>query len=363
MKKAISLLLALVMCLSLCACGSNQKSPDSTSQHVTDQTVTTEIKNTETNTEITVTVCASAFSGKDSSDISAFVAEHNFDSFSENEDGSVTITMSRSAKDSAIEYFKDIIDKTFETVRNDYHGEGDLFESVISVSCDDGFTEINYIVDKDTYSVWITAYESAFKQNIAWYKALTGVAPEDVSLIIRYTYEGEDTPFREIDLDFTKRTPKEESQPEETEASTASAQLIQDGDEIIIEDYCKFTVVGWDSVNEITRNGVKMGTGSTNENNTIIRITLDYINTSNSEQKTKNNVEYARDDDLLQSAILTYDGEYTYIGGCGCWSDLIPLTQDDLYIFFNVPKTILDSDGSIDIEFQILDQVFTYTVR
>ena len=152
------------------------------------------------------------------------------------------------------------------------------------------------------------------------------------------------------------------SEQEETKTSTLT-QHIQDGDKITIDDYCEFTVIGWDSVDEITRNGMKMITGPTNENNTLVRLTLDYTNTSKNEQKLSNNVKHVSKDDLLQAATLTYDTEYSYIGGCGCWSKLIPLTRDNLYIFFNVPKSILESDKPIVMEFKISEQTFKYTVR
>jgi len=357
MKKILSLLLVMALVLGLCACGNTGNDADTESDT---ESVT---KAPETETEITVSVCASAFDGKDSSDISAFIKEHGFDSFTENEDGTVTIKMSNAAKDTAVEYFKGNIDLALETARNDNHGEGELFESVISVSCNEDYSEINYSIDKDTYNYWMILYEEVYKQNVAWYQALCGIAPEDVALVVRYTYAGEKVPFYESEKDFTKRAPKEGSEQEESENDSTAVQVIQDGDKIVIEDYCEFTVIGWDSVDEITRNGMKMLTGTTNENNTIIRLTLDYTNTSKEEQKLRNDTKHVKDGDLLQAATLTYDKDYNYVGGCGSWSDLIPLTRDDVYIFFNVPKTVLESDKSIDMEFKILDKVFKYTVR
>jgi len=357
MKKTFSLLFIIVLVLGLCACGNTSNDADNTQA-----TIDTESETKAT--EITISVCGSAFDGKDGSDISAFIKEHGFDSFTENEDGTVTIKMSNSAKDKAIEYFKGNIDLALEMARNNNHGEGELFESVISVSCNEDYSEINYSIDKDTYRYLMHLYEDVYKQNVAWYQALCGIAPEDVALVIRYTYAGEKAPFYESKIDFTKRSPKEGSElKEESENDSTVVQVIQDGDKIVIEDYCEFTVIGWDSVDEISRNGMKMLTGTTNENNTIIRLTLDYTNTSKEEQKLRNDAKHVKDGDLLQAATLTYDNDYNYVGGCGSWSDLIPLTRDNVYIFFNVPKSVLESDKSINMEFKILNQVFKYTVR
>ena len=141
-------------------------------------------------------------------------------------------------------------------------------------------------------------------------------------------------------------------------------RALQDNDIVTIDDFCEFTVVGWENVDAITANGMKMITRDMNdESKTIVLLKLDYTNSSSEEQFVNLYAESAHEHDVLQSAKLTFDRDYTYDGGSGCWSDLTPLANAELYFIFTVPKTVVESDGSIILEFQIQDQAFTYTVR
>ena len=347
MKRLITWVMMLAVMAALCACG---KSGDNTSAG---------------KASVSVTVCAGAFSGEDDGDIEAIVKDKKFESFSNNADGSVTFTMTETAKKNALADAKEQIDTGIRSWSEDSHGDGELFACVRDVTCNDDVTEIKVVVDPETYSSWAKLYESYFCEWAAWYQALSGVEPKDVRLDIKYYNEGETEPFEVTNIDFVTRAPKAEDISEETPApQPTETRVLKDGDAVKIEDYCDFTVVGWDNVDAITANGMKMITRDMDDaDKTIVRLTLNYTNLSTEEQGVNLYAENARDDEVLKSATLTFDGKYTYDGGSGCWSDLTPLANAELYIIFTVPRTVIDSDGPIVLTFQIEDQVFSYTVR
>ncbi|MBQ9720534.1 MAG: hypothetical protein IJV64_07560 [Oscillospiraceae bacterium] len=347
MKRLIAWVMLVAVVAALCACG---KSGDNTSAD---------------KAALSVTVCAGAFSGKDDADIEAIVQDRKFEGFSNNADGSVTFAMTESAKKNALADAKDQIDTGIHSWSQDSHGDGELFTSVREVTCNEDVTEIKVVVDPETYKSWIKAYESYFCVWAAWYQALSGVEPKDVKLDIKYYNEGETEPFEVTSIDFVTRTPKSESPGEETPApQPTESRTLKDGDAVHIDDYCDFTVVGWDNVDAITANNMKMITRDMNDaDKTIVRLTLNYTNLSAEVQGVNLYAEHAREDEVLKSATLSFDGKYSYDGGSGCWSDLTPLANVELYIIFTVPRTVVEADGSIVLTFQIEDQVFTYTVR
>ena len=247
-----------------------------------------------------------------------------------------------------------------------YATPGGNFDSIEDVEVVDNGTTIRVLLNEENVSVFVRLAMLPYQPACAWYQALQGVEPEDVSLVAEFYYGDSAEPIDVMAFSDFMEVPEEsedEGDPSEDNGEEViPSRPIADGDTITIDDYCEFTVVGWDHVDEITKDGMLMITGSKGENDTIFRLTIKYTNLTATEQDT-GSIADGDENEFLKRAVLTYDDKYIYEGGSGCWGDLLPLSEQEVYIIFNVPKTIFESDAPIVLDFQIGDQAFTYTAR
>ena len=160
MKKFISCLLALVLALSVTACGGStetppEKEPEVHTQAPENQEQETESKGIEVDEgllDVDITLPASIFSEEDMTafDPDAYAAEQGFKKAVLNDDGSVTVTMSKKGHK-----------KLMEEMHEEYAAQ---FDSMVGAEDTPYITDIEYNDDfsKVTYYVSKAEYENAF---------------------------------------------------------------------------------------------------------------------------------------------------------------------------------------------------------
>ena len=127
MKRLIAMILSLSMILSLAACGGGK------------------------NDQVEITLPASFFEDEDMSDFdaAAYAAENGFIDAKLNEDGSISIKMS---KDKHEEMVADMA-KTLETNFSDMIGSDEM-PFIKDIRHSDSFDSVSLVVDKDTYDTY-----------------------------------------------------------------------------------------------------------------------------------------------------------------------------------------------------------------
>lgn len=196
MKKLLSMMLALMMCLSLVSCGSGgQDAGDSADvQGQTDgqnsepqqaeepEEVAEEPEEPDT---ITITIPAILMEGET---VSGLVENENseyYQSATENEDGSVTVVMTMDQHGSFMEKVKEgLLETTAETFPSED------YPSIQSVEYSDDFTEMTMTVDYDAYSNSFDALASYIGiMACQIYQVLDGVNSDEVSITINVVDE------------------------------------------------------------------------------------------------------------------------------------------------------------------------------
>lgn len=159
MKITKIMALMLALCLALTACGTspaeNEKpdnSPDSTASSVP---VTPDEKESGQGIQVDdglltveVTIPASFYEGEDMStfDAETYASENDFKSAIVNEDGSVTITMTKKRHNSLMDDFRLTIDGAFAEMV-----EAEDTPYIKEINCSDNYDQIKIIVDMDGY--------------------------------------------------------------------------------------------------------------------------------------------------------------------------------------------------------------------
>lgn len=155
--KIIALMLALCLALTACSTPSaGNEEPDNSPSNAVSGTSETpnkkddndEIQVDEGLISIEITIPASFYEGEDMStfDADAYASENDFKSAVVNEDGSVTISMTKKRHNSLMDDFRTTINDAFEEMV----GAEDT-PYIKEINCSDNYDQIEIVVDKDGY--------------------------------------------------------------------------------------------------------------------------------------------------------------------------------------------------------------------
>jgi hypothetical protein len=144
MKKILALLITLTMVLSLCACSnsgtSNQEGADTTRSE--EESGGPAADKEELN--VTITLPASMYEGETEFDAEAYSKEQGFKETKVNEDGSISITMSKSRHVELMSKMKTDIDQSFAALVKE-------MPYIESITPEEGFSNIVIEVEKEGY--------------------------------------------------------------------------------------------------------------------------------------------------------------------------------------------------------------------
>lgn len=164
-KKMLSIILCFILVLSFAGCGqtasnpagdsnaSSSAAPDvATGESVTDTTASAQIEVEENLLTVDITLPASLFEGEDMTtfDASAYANEQGFSSAKVNEDGSITVTMTKAKYNDLLAEMSASLDTAFA----EFVG-AESTPYIKGITHNDNFTEVTMKVDR-------AAYENAF---------------------------------------------------------------------------------------------------------------------------------------------------------------------------------------------------------
>ncbi len=192
MKRFLAIFLALVMVLSLCACGGSKEAPKQETE--TDNTQT-ENANQETSglnegaiqvdeglLSLEITLPASVFEEETEESIKTAAEEKGIDSCKVNEDGSVTYKMSKSKHKEILKEMKTSLD---ESIVGMIDGE-DAVASFVKIEYADDFSKFDVYVDPNLYTGLDGLYIIVFYLYGTYYQAFEGKDINEIDVVVNF---------------------------------------------------------------------------------------------------------------------------------------------------------------------------------
>lgn len=174
-KKTISLLLVMSMSITLASCGGTTKAPEGTTQE------TNALKAEENLLSVELTIPASLI-GDDAATLDKEAKAAGVNEITQNEDGSVTIKMSKAAHQKMLDEYKGGIDESLAEMLNDK----ETYPSFTEITYNEDLTEFTVKVDPATYGDLeaLSAIGLYIAGNI--YQALNTVPEDQIKTIVNF---------------------------------------------------------------------------------------------------------------------------------------------------------------------------------
>lgn len=196
MKRVLALLLALVMTVSLCACGGGNEVPKQDAGTTNSQMESTGQTDKEASADkdgggievdegllsVEITMPATFFEEETEESIKASAEENGFDSCTVNEDGSVTYKMSKAKHKEMLAEMKISIDESIAEMIN---GE-EAVESFMKIEYADDLSKFDVYVDPAVYTEWDGFYVLAFYIYGAYYQAFEGKDMDSIDVVVNF---------------------------------------------------------------------------------------------------------------------------------------------------------------------------------
>lgn len=174
-KKTVPLLLIMSMSIILISCGSTTEAPEGTTQ------ATDTLKVEENLLSVELTIPASLV-GDDAATLDEEAKAAGVSEITQNEDGSVTMKMSKIAHQKMLDEFKGSIDESLTEILNDK----ETYPSLTEITYNEDLTEFTVKVDPATYGEFEAL--SAIGLHIAGnvYQALNAVPENQIKTIVNF---------------------------------------------------------------------------------------------------------------------------------------------------------------------------------
>lgn len=174
-KKTISLLLVISMSVTLISCGGTTKTPEGTTQE------TNTLKAEENLLSVELTIPASLI-GDDAATLDEEARAAGVSEITQNEDGSVTMKMSKIAHQKMLDEYKGGIDESLAEMLNDK----ETYPSFTEITYNEDLTEFTVKVDPATYGGLeaLSAIGLYIAGNI--YQALNTVPEDQIKTIVNF---------------------------------------------------------------------------------------------------------------------------------------------------------------------------------
>lgn len=170
-KKLTSIILSLLLILSFTGCAqSGANSTAGNNNGATTESTAAKIDTDEKLLTVDITLPASMFEGQDMSafDADAYADEQGFLSAKVNEDGSITVTMTKAKHTEMLDEMATSLDTTFAEFVN---GEDTAY--IKEITHNDDFTTVTMKVDKAAYENAFDFTPLAIGMSVAMYQAFT----------------------------------------------------------------------------------------------------------------------------------------------------------------------------------------------
>ena len=174
-KKTVSLLLIMSMSIILISCGSTTEAPEGTTQE------TNALKAEENLLSVELTIPASLI-GDDAATLDKEAKAAGVNEITQNEDGSVTMKISKAAHQKMLDEYKGGIDESLAEMLNDK----ETYPSFTEITYNEDLTEFTVKVDPATYGGLeaLSAIGLYIAGNI--YQALNAVPEDQIKTIVNF---------------------------------------------------------------------------------------------------------------------------------------------------------------------------------
>lgn len=164
MKRILSVLLSLFLCFGMIACGGSEKEESAKES----ETSNTAIEVDENLLSVDITIPASFFEGEDMTtfDTTAYVEENNFNEAAVNQDGSVTVTMTKARHKEIVAEMQASTEESYQELINNTD-----MPYIENISHNGGFKTVTVEVDRAGYdnafldmTPFVVGFQSMFYQ-------------------------------------------------------------------------------------------------------------------------------------------------------------------------------------------------------
>lgn len=181
-KKSLSFFLVMGMSVTLIACGSTTKAPETTTEAPESTTQTTDTLNAEKNLLSVELTIPSSLLEDDAAVLDEEAKAAGVKEITQNDDGSITMKMSKSAHKKLLDEFKVGIDEGITEILNDK----ETYPSLTEITYNDDLTEFTVKVDSNTYGGFegLSALALYISGNV--YQALNATPEDQIKTIVNF---------------------------------------------------------------------------------------------------------------------------------------------------------------------------------
>ena len=181
-KKSLSFFLVMSMSVTLIACGSTTKAPETTTEAPESTTQTTDTLNAEKNLLSVELTIPSSLLEDDAAVLDEESKAAGVKEIIQNDDGSITMKMSKSAHKKLLDEFKVGIDEGITEILNDK----ETYPSLTEITYNDDLTEFTVKVDSNTYGGFegLSALTLYISGNV--YQALNATPEDQIKTIVNF---------------------------------------------------------------------------------------------------------------------------------------------------------------------------------
>lgn len=181
-KKSLSFFLVMGMSVTLIACGSTTKAPETTTEAPESTTQTTDTLNAEKNLLSVELTIPSSLLEDDAAVLDEEAKAAGVKEITQNDDGSITMKISKSAHKKLLDEFKVGIDEGITEILNDK----ETYPSLTEITYNDDLTEFTVKVDSNTYGGFegLSALALYVSGNV--YQALNATPEDQIKTIVNF---------------------------------------------------------------------------------------------------------------------------------------------------------------------------------
>lgn len=196
MKKILCLLLCLtVAAVPLSGCGADNTANNVSSESSVEQTQSESSEQSQQSSDtpseqndaeelVEVRIPASLYEGQELTEeqLQQNVEEGGYESYTLNDDGSVTYTMTNARHQQMLDEYKQSVDETIEECIAD---EDDVY-SISNVEYNDDLTQFDIYVDAASYSLADSMSAFAFYLLGGYYQVFSGISADDIDITVNF---------------------------------------------------------------------------------------------------------------------------------------------------------------------------------
>ncbi len=346
------LVLITMMVLSLCACGNNLGGEITSNQSNGENSLGAESSKNSISVDesllyVEITVPASFYSGMSDDEINSKAEEKGFASCTINENGSVTLKMTKSKRDELLDEYKTSIEKTIQGCLS---GE-DKVESFVDIKHNEDFSQFDFMVDSEKYSLWDNMYVIPFYVGGAQYQAFSGTPHEDIDVAVNFIDKDSlESIFSGSYKNYINNNKADDTKNEDDETDDISL-VAEIGETVTIDDLCEYTIEYADLKNEVKppKPQSYYTYYSAADGAKYVDISIAYKNLSTSSKEADEAITgyllYCNKYKYVAVSVIEEDnrGDFTYAR----YNSIDPLSTEYIHLLFEVPESAESTGGSL----------------